>query len=69
MTQQVSPRNKVKKNSNSRSDWMGGTGLIVIEFLPNLRDFPAGRMDPKRVTYHVSKVSQVYLDNKPAHIF
>ena len=48
---------------------MSGTGLIVIEFLPNLRDFPAGRMDPKRVTYHVSKVSQVYLDNKPAHIF
>ena len=34
---------------------MGETGLIVIEFLPNLRDFPICRMDPKRDTYHVSK--------------
>ena len=34
---------------------MGETGLIVTEFLPNLRDFPICRMDPKRDTYHVSK--------------
>ena len=34
---------------------MGETGLIVIEFLPNLGDFPICRMDPKRDTYHVSK--------------
>ena len=34
---------------------MGETGLIVIEFLLNLRDFPISRMDPKRDTYHVSK--------------
>ena len=35
--------------------WVKQLGLIVIEFLPNLRDFPICRMDPKRDTYHVSK--------------
>ena len=34
---------------------MGGTGLIVTEFLPNLRDFPICRMDRNRDTYHASK--------------
>ena len=34
---------------------MSETGLIVIEFLPNLRDYPIFRMDPKMDTYHVSK--------------
>ena len=33
---------------------MSETGLIVIEFLPNLRNFPM-TMDPKRDTYNVSK--------------
>ena len=37
--------------------WVKQLGLIVIEFLPNLRDFPIPvcRMDLKRDTYHVSK--------------
>ena len=30
---------------------MGETGLIVIELLPNLRDFPVCRMNPKRDTF------------------
>ena len=34
---------------------MGETGLIVIEFFPNLGDFAICSMDPKRDTYHVSK--------------
>ena len=38
---------------------MGETGLLVIEFLPNLRDFPICRMDPKRDTYHVSEGKRI----------
>ena len=55
--QHVFPRNKLKKlkKNNSRCEWKGETGLIAIEFLPNLRDFPIWRVDPKRDTYHVSK--------------
>ena len=52
--QQVFPRNKLKKKKFTQ--WIKGeTGFIVLEFLPNLRDFPICRVDPKRDTYHVSK--------------
>ena len=71
MKQQVFPRNKLKKRKimiiiiiiikHEVNKWVKQLGLIVIEFLPNLRDFPipACRMDLKRDTYHVLKVSLV----------
>ena len=63
MKQQVFPRNKLRKKNKQTNKktihavnkWVKQLGLIVIEFLPNLRDFPICRMDPKRDTYHVSK--------------
>ena len=61
MKQQVFTRNKLtnkkktKKTIHAVNKWVIQLGLIVIEFLPNLRDFPINRMDPERDTYHVSK--------------
>ena len=51
MKQQVFARNKLKKKQFTQ--WINGWNRIVIEFLPNLRDFPICRTDPKRDTYHV----------------
>ena len=49
MKQQVFPRNKLRKKTNKQQQkkttihavnkWVKQLGLIVIEFLPNLRDF------------------------------
>ena len=48
MKQQVFPRNKLKNKKNKKTiHAVGETGSIVNEFMPNLRDFPICRMDPK----------------------